>query len=110
MTRAYELMVIYVADLDDAGVTAELDRIGEMITSAGGTVASTDLWGKRRFAYEINHQYEGVYVVLEITIEAGLEDVDRYLRLADSTVRHKIVRLPDHEAERRGLLGETTSA
>ena len=110
MKRAYELMVIFVADLDDAGVTAELERVGEMVTSGGGTVASTDLWGKRRFAYEINHQYEGIYVVLEIVTEQALDDVDRYLRLADHTVRHKIVRLPDHEAERRDLLGETASA
>ena len=108
--RAYELMVIFVADLDDAGVTAELDRVGEMVTAAGGSVVSTDLWGKRRFAYEINHQYEGIYVVLEIVTEQALDDVDRYLRLADPTVRHKIVRLPDHEAQRRGLIDETASA
>ena len=110
MRRAYELMVIFMADLDDAAVTAELDRVGEMVTADGGTVASSDLWGKRRFAYEINHQYEGIYVVLEIVTEQALDDVDRYLRLADATVRHKIGRLPDHEAERRGLLGETASA
>ena len=110
MKRAYELMVIFMADLDDAGVTAELDRVDEMVTTAGGEIVSTDLWGKRRFAYEINHQYEGIYVVLEIVTEQALDDVDRYLRLADATVRHKIVRLPDHEAERRGLLDETASA
>ena len=102
MKRAYELMVIFMADLDDGGVTAELDRVAEMVTTAGGTVATSDLWGKRRFAYEINHQYE--------VAEQALDEVDRYLRLADATVRHKIVRLPDHEAERRGLLGETASA
>ena len=59
--------------------------------------------------YEINHKDEGYYVVLEIVTEASnLDDVDRFLRLADETVRHKAIRLPDAEAERRGLLGEAS--
>ena len=110
MSRAYELMAIFVAELDDAAVDAEVAKINELITKAGGEVASTDLWGKRRFAYEINHQYEGIYVVLEVVGNDVLNDVDRHLRLADQVVRHKIVRLPDHEAIRRGLIGEAAAA
>ena len=33
------------------------------IAARGATVASTDRWGRRRFAYEIDHRTEGVYVV-----------------------------------------------
>jgi len=36
--------------------------------------------------------------------------VDRTLRLADDIVRHKIIRLPDSEAARRGLLGAAAPA
>ena len=62
--------------------------------------------GRRRFAYEIDHKTEGYYVVWELTSEgADLEALERSLRLADEVVRHKLVRLPDHEAARRGLLG-----
>ncbi len=62
-------------------------------------MAKTDLWGRRRFAYEINHKFEGIYVVLEILTEApNLDDVERSLRLADEVVRHKLIRLPDREA------------
>jgi small subunit ribosomal protein S6 len=64
-----------------------------------------DKWGRRRFAYPIDHKEEGVYSVLEIVTEApNLDEVDRYLRLADDVVRHKLIRLPDDEAARRGLL------
>jgi small subunit ribosomal protein S6 len=81
------------------------------IESAGGTIAKTDKWGKRRFAYEINHKNEGSYVVFEIEAEPGaLDGVDRNLRLADEVVRHKIIRLPDSEAHRRGLLGAPAPA
>ena len=45
-------------------------------------------------------------MVLEIvTAATNLDDLERILRLADEVVRHKIIRLPDREAARRGLLG-----
>jgi len=47
----------------------------------------------------------------EIEAEPGaLDGVDRNLRLADEVVRHKIIRLPDSEAHRRGLLGAPAPA
>jgi small subunit ribosomal protein S6 len=109
--RAYELMVIVDADVEDAGVTAVVTRIGELIEADGGTIAKTDHWGRRRYAYPINHKLEGIYVVFEIATPAtNLEELDRFLRLADEVVRHKVMRLPEAEAERRGLLGSTAAA
>ncbi len=108
--RAYELMVIIDADVDDAGVTAVNTRITELVTADGGTVATSDLWGKRRYAYPINHKLEGIYVVHEIVTPASnLDETDRFLRLADDVVRHKLIRLPDHEATRRGLVGDAAA-
>ena len=104
-------MVIFESDLDESSVSAQLKKIGQAIDAGGGTVATTDLWGLRRFAYEIDHKTEGIYVVLEIVTEApNLDDLDRQLRLADEVVRHKILRLPEREATRRGLLGDGTPA
>jgi small subunit ribosomal protein S6 len=108
--RVYELMIIFDSDVDDSGIQQMLNRIGEMVTAGNGKVATTDRWGRRRFAYEINHKLEGYYVVLEIVTEAlNLDDVSRVLRLADQVVRHKIMRLPDREAARRGLLSTQAS-
>lgn len=105
-TRVYELMVIIDQDVDDAAGKAIIQRAKEMVEAAGGSVPTVDHWGRRRFAYTINHKQEGVYTVLEIVTDApNLDDVDRFLRLADEVVRHKLFRLPDSEATRRGLLG-----
>ena len=107
LTRAYELMIIVDQDADDAANTAVLDRVTEMIEADGGSVPTVDKWGRRRFAYEIDHKQEGYYVVWELTSDGGdLEALERSLRLADEVVRHKLVRLPDREAARRGLLGD----
>ena len=104
--RAYEVMIILDAELEESVIQGVINRAGELVAANGGTVATTDKWGVRRFAYEINHKHEGFYVVLEIVTEGqDLDDLDRFLRLADETIRHTILRLPDHEATRRGLLG-----
>lgn len=106
-TRAYELMIIVDQDVDDAANKAVIARVQELVAADGGTTPNVDNWGRRRFAYPINHKNEGVYTVLEIVTPAvNLDEVDRYLRLADDVVRHKLIRLPDSEAARRGLLSE----
>jgi small subunit ribosomal protein S6 len=107
--RAYELMIIFDGDLDDAAVTEQLKTVDAAVQAGGGTIAKRDMWGRRRFAYEINHKWEGIYVVLEIVTEGrDLQEVERQLHLADPVVRHKALRLPDREAARRGLIGEAT--
>src|SRR5689334_8781839 len=62
--RAYELMIIFDESTDEAVVERILQQGGAMIAAGGGRVAKTDRWGRKRFAYEINHKWEGIYVVL----------------------------------------------
>jgi len=102
--RAYELMVIIDAELDDEVIDATIKRIAGLLDQRGAAVKSEDRWGRRRFAYEINHKLEGYYVLFEFVGGSDLDTLERALRLADETVRHKVVRLPDHEAARRGLV------
>ena len=114
--QVYELMIIFGGDLDEDAVAASLSKVTDNIESEGGrvvTVLDSEPWGRRRFAYRINLKWEGVYVILEVVTDAGnLDTTDRILRLADRSevVRHKIMRLPEDEAAKRGLLGEATPA
>jgi small subunit ribosomal protein S6 len=109
--RAYELMIIVDTDVPDADIPPVITRTEGLVTDEGATIASTDNWGRRRFAYEIDHKFEGTYVVWEIVTEtAGLPNTERQLRLADDIVRHKLFRLPDNEANKRGLFGGAAPA
>lgn len=111
MLRAYELMIIVDSDVGAADVEAVMARVVDLVTSEGATIVSTDNWGRRKLAYKINHKTEGTYVVWEIvTASAGLPNTERQLRLADEVVRHKLFRLPDAEAERRGLFAGAVPA
>ena len=107
--RAYELMVIIDAELDDEVIDTTVKRIADLVGQRGGTIKREDRWGRRRFAYEINHKLEGYYVVFEFVGGSELDQLERALRLADETVRHKVVRLPDAEAARRGFLEQAAS-
>jgi small subunit ribosomal protein S6 len=104
-------MIIFDGDVEDTAVNAMLANVNKLVEAGGGNVKKTDRWGRRRFAYEINHKWEGIYVVLEISTEGrDLHEVERVLHIADEVVRHKVMRLPEKEAVRRGLLGDATPA
>jgi len=99
--RPYEVMVIIDAGLEEEAIRATIDQATKLIARGGGTPGRVDRWGKRRFAYEINHKSEGYYVVIEATAEpAAMADLDRMLHLADEVIRYKVVRLPDKVAGR----------
>ena len=61
--RAYELMVIHDGDLDDVQVQDELKDLRSRIEEVA-TIADVDFWGRRRFAYEIDHKTECYYSVI----------------------------------------------
>ena len=105
--RAYELMIIFDAGLDESSVQTYINRIEAQAADVGATVHRVDKWGVRRFAYEMKHRWEGFYVVMELLAPNALDEVDRNLRLADEVIRHKFMRLPVPEAQRRGLTAAT---
>jgi len=110
--RAYELMLIVDGDLDEPVAQAWTKTVVDQVAAAGGQLhGHADWWGKRRFAYEIKHKAEGYYAVFNLVAEPGaLDGFERSLRLADDIVRHKLIRLPDAEAARRGLAEAGTPA
>ena len=97
--RPYEVMVILDAGLEEEAIRSSIDRATDLIRSRGGNPTSVDRWGRRRFAYELKHRWEGYYVVLRADAEPSvMMELDRSLHLADEVLRHKIVRLPDKVA------------
>jgi small subunit ribosomal protein S6 len=94
-------MVIFESSLEEDDIRAGIDRVTELIKSKGGNPGRVDRWGKRRFAYELNHKTEGYYVLVEATAPPeAMADLDRMLHLQDEVIRHKVIRLPDEVAGR----------
>ena len=93
--RAYEVMVILDPSLEERTVGPSLDKYLNVIRKDGGSVESVDIWGRRRMAYEIRKNQEGIYAVVSLTAEPdSVKELDRQLTLNESVMRTKVVR-PD---------------
>lgn len=91
MTEHYELMTILNIDLGEEGAKALSAQIKELITSLKGTVIESNFWGKRKFAYELNHATEGFYDVLKFEMERlALDKFKSKLNHMDNLVRYLI--------------------
>jgi len=86
--RGYEVMTIHRPDLAEDDVEAKVGEIESLLVDKGASVTGRDLWGKRRFAYEIDHLSEGYYSVLSFDADPeAIDAVDRVLSLADEVMR-----------------------
>jgi small subunit ribosomal protein S6 len=93
--RAYELMVILDPDLEERTVAPSLDTYHNVVRNDGGSVENVDIWGRRRLAYEIDKNAEGIYAVVSLQAEpATIKELDRQLSLNESVLRTKVIR-PD---------------
>ncbi len=90
--RKYEVLLILPSDADEQVVVRAADRITQTLSQrGGGQVDRIDRWGRRRLAYEIAHQSEGYYVLVEFTAEpSAIVELERVLSLADEVIRHKV--------------------
>ncbi|WP_375385951.1 30S ribosomal protein S6 [uncultured Microbacterium sp.] len=93
MTHQYELMVILSPELDERTVAPSLDKFLKVITNDGGSIDKVDVWGKRRFAYEIDKKTEGIYAVVNFTATSeATQELDRQLKLNETVMRTKVLR------------------
>ena len=95
--RAYEVMVILDPSLDERTIEPSLDKYLNVIRKEGGSIESLDVWGRRRMAYEIKKNAEGIYAVVNLTAEpATVKEFDRQLTLNESILRTKVMRPDAH--------------
>ncbi|WP_395151103.1 30S ribosomal protein S6 [uncultured Allofournierella sp.] len=87
----YETMLVTSAALDEEATTALVGKFKSLI-EANGTIDSVDDWGKRRLAYPINDEEEGIYTVIKFTSEPTFPaELDRVYKITDGVMRTMIV-------------------
>ena len=93
--RKYEVMVILDPNLEERTVQPSLDTYLNVVRNDGGSVDNVEVWGRRRLAYEIDKNAEGIYAVVNLQAEpATVKELDRQLTLNESVLRTKVIR-PD---------------
>jgi small subunit ribosomal protein S6 len=94
--RDYEVLYIVRADFDDDKVQDAVKRVNTLIERSGGTADRTNLWGKRKLAYEVKHQKEGAYVLQDFQLEPDrVPELEAGLKITEEVLRHLIVRKPE---------------
>jgi small subunit ribosomal protein S6 len=96
--RQYELVYILPPDTTEEQVAELHQQIEAVVSRMSGQIDRMENWGRRRLAYEIAHQKEGVYV-LEVINGSGelMKELDRRLRVMDQVMRHMVVRVDEEK-------------
>jgi small subunit ribosomal protein S6 len=95
LLRDYEILYIVRPDVEEADLPDVTKRVETLIESLQGTIQNTNVWGKRRLAYEVDHLKEGHYVLTDFQIEPlRVPEMEATLKISDSVFRHLIVRKP----------------
>lgn len=101
--RHYETLYIVSASTTEEQLDSIISKYNQVVTDQGGEVVAAGRWDRRRLAYEIKGQREGIYLILYFLAEPSVsKEVDRVMRISEEVIRHMTVTVePEHiEASR----------
>lgn len=88
------MVLILQADLEDHKMVSE--DIAEVVRGLGAELEKVDIWGKKRFAYPIEKQLEGFYVLYTFKLDpAQVKEMERLLSLRPQVIRQMVVNLEE---------------
>jgi small subunit ribosomal protein S6 len=96
LLRDYEILFIVRPDLDEEQLGAAVKSVETLIGNLGGEHQKTDVWGRRRLAYEVSHLREGQYVLTDFRLDPErVPEMEATLRISETVFRHLVVRKPE---------------
>lgn len=90
----YEIMYIIRPNIDEEAKTALVERFDAILKDNGVEVLESKDWEKRRLAYEIKDNREGIYHIVKVssTDAKGINEFDRLAKINDDMLRHMIIK------------------
>lgn len=90
--RTYESLYILRPDLQEEEAEALAKDVESQITGDGGTIVRSEIWGKRRLAYEVQKCSEGYYILVRFTATpVFVARLENYFRLTDAVIRYLVL-------------------
>ena len=81
-------MLIVNPNTDEDRQKEIVDRLRTTVEKGKGAVAGVDEWGKKKLAYEIKKEPEGIYTVITFTAAPKtLSEIERVLSITDEVLR-----------------------
>jgi small subunit ribosomal protein S6 len=95
--RTYEALYIVIPELEDDGVQTVARDVENLVTQNGGSIVRSEIWGKRKLAYEVKKHTEGYYILLRFEADADfIARLENYFRLSEAIFRFLIVHFDEH--------------
>ncbi|MCD7729638.1 MAG: 30S ribosomal protein S6 [Clostridia bacterium] len=89
--KSYEMLYVLENSLEDSAKEELTAKFENIVTTMGGTVASTDKWGTKKLAYPINYKNDGYYVLMTFEAQpAVVKELDRVAGITDGVIRRMI--------------------
>lgn len=89
--RNYELMLVTPTSLSKDQEDEFLKKITETIKKNGGEVTSQQPLGKKKLAYPISGQNEGIYTLMEFKGKGKtIDGLEKFLKISGEVLRHGI--------------------
>lgn len=93
MNRPYEVMYILDSRLDEESQTKINTRVQETIAKIGGKLESSESLGRKRLAYPIKKQNDGLYMLSHFEADSrSLKELNRVMNITEGLLRHLVVR------------------
>ena len=88
----YESVIIINPSADEDKVKSLIDKFSDLINKQG-KVEKVDNLGKKKLAYEVKKNKEGIYVVFYFEAEPSLiAELERNYRITDEVIKFIVVR------------------
>ena len=88
----YEALYVIDAAMEDQARADLIALFQKLATDNGAEIEKVDEWGKRRLAYPINDEEEGVYTVINFTSEPSFPaELDRVYKITEGVMRSLII-------------------
>jgi small subunit ribosomal protein S6 len=98
MKTVYETMYILRPDLGDEQVEQIVAKYDNMLKDLGANDIQIQNRGKRRLAYEIKKQRDGVYIQMNYTGPGtAIFTLERSMRLSEEVIRYLTIKQEVHE-------------
>lgn len=91
----YESVIIVNPNVDEEGIKALENKFTDIINN-DGKLEKIDNLGKRKLAYEVKKNNEGIYLVLTFEANADLiEELQRNYRITDEVIKFIVIRIEE---------------
>jgi len=89
----YETMYILRPDIAEEEVSKHIEKYNNLLEKMGGKVLDSQMRGKRRLAYPIAKNREGIYVQLSHQGDGQhIEKIEKAMRLSEDVIRYMTIK------------------